>query len=80
MDKKELEIILKEGEGYRIEFKESIKNVDKELVAFANSSGGKVLIGITDEGDIKGITVTNNLKSRIQDTDGFLQIGRKNKV
>jgi len=80
MDKKELEIILKEGEGYRLEFKESIKNVDKELVAFANSSGGKVLIGITDEGDIKGITVTNNLKSRIQDTDGFLQIGRKNKV
>ena len=40
MNKDELQLILEEGEGYRIEFKESMTSIDKELVAFANSSGG----------------------------------------
>lgn len=67
LTKQDLEIILQEGEGYRIEFKENISNIDKEIVAFANSSGGKIYIGITDNKEIKGITVTNKLKSQIQD-------------
>ncbi len=49
MDKKELTIILNEGEGYKIEFKEKISGIDKELVAFANSSGGRIFLGITDK-------------------------------
>lgn len=67
MDKGELQLILKEGEGYKVEFKESLSNIDRELVAFANSSGGKILLGVTDEGAVKGISATNELKSRIQD-------------
>lgn len=67
MDKGELQLILKEGEGYKVEFKESLCNIDRELVAFANSSGGKILLGVTDEGAVKGISATNELKSRIQD-------------
>jgi ATP-dependent DNA helicase RecG len=67
MDKKELSIILKEGEGYRIEFKESLKGIDKDLVAFANSSGGKIFLGITDKGEITGVDVTNDLKTQVQD-------------
>lgn len=67
MDKKELNIILKEGEGYKIEFKEGLSNLEKEIVAFANASGGRVFLGITDDGKVKGIHVTNELKSRIQD-------------
>jgi ATP-dependent DNA helicase RecG len=67
MDKKDLDIILQEGEGYKIEFKEGLSNLDKEIVAFANSSGGKILLGVTDEGKIKGVSITNELKSRIQD-------------
>ncbi len=67
MNKRELSLILKEGEGYKIEFKEGFNNLDKEIVAFANSSGGRVFLGVTDEGKIKGIGVTNELKSRIQD-------------
>ncbi len=67
MDKKELKIIMKEGEGYKVEFKEGLGNLDKEIVAFANSSGGKILLGVTDGGTIKGIPITNELKSRIQD-------------
>lgn len=67
MNEKELRLILEEGEGYRIEFKESLTNIEKEFVAFANSSGGKIFLGITDEGKIKGIKITNSLKSQIQD-------------
>lgn len=67
MDKKELNMILKEGEGYKIEFKESLNNLDKELVAFANSSGGRIFLGAIDGGEIKGVGITNELKSRIQD-------------
>jgi len=67
MDKKELDIALKEGEGYKIEFKEGLSSLEKELVAFANSVGGRVFLGITDNCKVKGIQITNKLKSRIQD-------------
>ena len=67
MDRNELKIILKEGEGYKIEFKENTSGIDKDIVAFANSSGGRVFLGIRDDGKIAGITVTNELKSRVQD-------------
>ncbi|MCK4357240.1 MAG: putative DNA binding domain-containing protein [Candidatus Cloacimonetes bacterium] len=65
-NKKELALILQEGEGYFTEFKEGLSGVDKDFVAFANSSGGKVLIGVTDDGKVKGITITNRIKSEIQ--------------
>ena len=67
MNKDELQLILEEGEGYRIEFKESMTNIDKELVAFANSSGGRIFLGITDDKEIKGVNITNKFKSQIQD-------------
>ena len=38
INKDEIRLILEESEGYRIEFKESMTSIDKELVAFANSS------------------------------------------
>ena len=66
MNKKELDIILKEGEGYKVEFKEGMNSLDKEIVAFANASGGRILLGAADDGTIKGISITNGLKSRIQ--------------
>jgi len=56
------------GEGQFIEFKESLdKSLSKEIVAFANASGGVILLGITDTGHIKGIEISNRLKSQIQD-------------
>ncbi len=67
MNKDELQLILEEGEGYRIEFKESMTSIDKELVAFANSSGGRIFLGITDDKEIKGVNITNKFKSQIQD-------------
>jgi ATP-dependent DNA helicase RecG len=68
MKQNELQLIISEGEGYGIEFKENIdKDFSKELVAFANSSGGKIILGVTDKGYSKGIEITNRLKSVILD-------------
>lgn len=73
MNKDELQLILEEGEGYRIEFKESMTSIDKELVAFANSSGGRIFLGITDSKKIKGVKITNKFKSQIQDISNNCQ-------
>jgi ATP-dependent DNA helicase RecG len=68
MNDKELSFILSQGEGQFVEFKEKYSDsIAKELVAFANATGGKIFIGITDAGIIKGVNVTNDLKSKIID-------------
>lgn len=65
MKEKELRLVLEEGEDNRIEFKERLDSIDREMVAFANTSGGRIFIGISDNGKIKGIEITNKLKSQI---------------
>ena len=56
------------GEGQFIEFKETFdKSLQKEIVAFANASGGVIYLGITDTGKPNGVDITNRLKSQIQD-------------
>jgi len=69
MNKKELEFIRQEGEGLKIEFKETFdpKSLAREIVAFANSEGGRIFLGISDDKKIKGIHITNKLKSQVQD-------------
>jgi len=58
----------KTGEGQFVEFKEKLDNsLIKEIVAFANASGGKIFLGVDDSGKIKGISNTNRLKSQIVD-------------
>lgn len=67
MKYKDLKLIIEEGEGYLIEFKEKVANIDKDMVSFANGSGGRIFIGIADNGELKGVKTTNKLKSQIQD-------------
>lgn len=56
--------ILELGEGQFIEFKEAFdKSLQKEIVAFANASGGVIYLGITDTGKPKAIEITNRLRS-----------------
>ena len=46
------------GENSYIEFKEEeikAKELAEEIVAFSNSEGGMILIGVDDEGNIKGV-------------------------
>ena len=67
MDQKIKDIILT-GEGYHIEFKQALdKSLIDEVCAFANSSGGDILVGVTDDGAVKGIDIGNRLRSQIQD-------------
>lgn len=68
MERDDLKLLIEQGEGYNLEFKESFSDsIAKEICAFSNSSGGKILIGVTDKGEIKGIKSSNALKSRIYD-------------
>ena len=67
MNGEELKLILEEGENQTMEFKENIEGVDREIVAFSNAHGGRILLGVSDSGVIKGINITNRRKSQIQD-------------
>ncbi|MFH0967579.1 MAG: RNA-binding domain-containing protein [Methanobacteriota archaeon] len=68
MNDTDLDILLQEGETSMLEYKESLSSgLARELVAFANTSGGKVLLGVRDDGSVKGIEDSNDLRARIQD-------------
>ena len=68
MDKEELDLLLKEGEGLTVEFKEKFTpKIDEDVVAFANTRGGKILLGVSDHSQIVGQKLTNELKARIID-------------
>ncbi len=51
MNKKELHQIIQLGEGFNAEFKKSFSSgIGKEICAFANSIGGKIFVGVDDNG------------------------------
>jgi len=53
MNLKELKSLIDQGEGYNLEFKESFSDtIAKDICAFANALGGKILLGITDDKEI----------------------------
>ena len=57
------------GEGFTTEFKRSVpSNLGAEVCAFANGTGGVILIGVTDDGDVVGVGSHNRLKSQVQTT------------
>ena len=67
MDKKELQALIVQGEGFHLEFKESVNsNLAKEIVSFANAKGGIILIGVDDEGNIKNKVLSNADRSKLQ--------------
>lgn len=54
----DLRALIEQGENSRIEFKSASvrpEAVAREIVAFANSHGGALLIGVEDDGNITGI-------------------------
>lgn len=58
MDAVQLLSILKDGESTSVEFKEAFNKNDslcKAICAFANTKGGKILIGVKDDGTPVGI-------------------------
>src|SRR4051794_36040210 len=68
MKRSDLEILLQEGEGTTLEFKESLSaSFAREVVALANTLGGRILLGVRDDGKVVGIRDSNELRARIQD-------------
>lgn len=68
MTEQELTFVLSEGEGLFVEFKERAdKSLVREIVAFANASGGRIFIGVSDDARIIGVSIDNRLLSQIQD-------------
>ncbi len=64
----DLDILLQEGEGVMLEYKEALSaSFARDLVAFANTAGGRILLGVRDDGTVTGIDDTNDLRARIQD-------------
>nr|VFJ72876.1 MAG: ATP-dependent DNA helicase RecG [Candidatus Kentron sp. FM]VFK20685.1 MAG: ATP-dependent DNA helicase RecG [Candidatus Kentron sp. FM] len=62
MESVELLNILARGEDSQHQFKKNIHNPDSlaaEMVAFSNGGGGKILIGVADDGVITGLTREN---------------------
>src|SRR5437879_6024223 len=55
----ELDKIIPHGEDGQNQFKEDIRSGDSlaaEMVAFSNSRGGKIFIGVADNGDLVGLS------------------------
>ena len=67
MTREELRQLIRLGEGFTCEFKQSgTTHLGRELCAFANATGGVVLIGVTDDGQPVGVRNANRLKSEVQ--------------
>ena len=47
-----IQMLMQEGEGLTVEFKEKYTSrIDRDIVAFANSKGGLILLGVDDKGN-----------------------------
>ena len=67
MKSQDLQALIASGEGQLLEFKRSgISHLGREICAFANSLGGRILLGVSDAGEIVRIPITNQLRSEIQ--------------
>ena len=68
MKPSDLDILVHEGEGTTLEYKESLSaSFAREVVALANTAGGRILLGVADDGSVKGTPDSNELRARIQD-------------
>ena len=58
MNKMNVKKLIFEGEGVTLDFKKTITSCEKiarTMVAFANNKGGRLLIGVADDGTINGV-------------------------
>jgi len=66
----ELAILVQEGEGTTLEFKEGLSSsLARDLVAMANTIGGRILLGVRDDGSVAGVKDSNGLRGRVQDVE-----------
>lgn len=58
MTVREAKKIIDEGENFHTEFKRKFstdEKIAKEIIAFANSNGGKIFFGVDDDGSVVGV-------------------------
>mgnify|MGYP001251286164 CR=1 FL=1 len=68
MNSIELLELINKGEGYHLEFKleeENNEDFAKTIVCFANTDGGKILVGVDDDGKIIGVSDIDKVMLRI---------------
>jgi len=66
----ELLELINKGEGYHLEFKledENNEDFAKTIVCFANTDGGRILIGVDDTGKIVGVSNIDKVMLRMDD-------------
>lgn len=64
----DLHSCLGKGEGARLEFKRELpqdERVGRTLVAFANTRGGLLLVGVTDRGRVHGVHRPDEVRERL---------------
>lgn len=95
MNLRELEELVSKGEGQNLEFKLKAafpEKIVKEMVAFANTDGGQLFVGVDDDGRISGLkfadeeryvidkAINDHIKPGIKYQFEFIQINRKRSV
>jgi predicted HTH transcriptional regulator len=95
MNLRELEDLVSKGEGQNIEFKLKAafpEKIVREMVAFANSKGGQLFVGINDDGKISGVkfadeerfviekAINDHIRPGIKYTCEFISVGKKRSV
>ena len=71
MNLDQLKALVIQGEGKHIEFKRKVVNAEKianEIVAFANTKGGYLIIGVDDNGTIPGLKFSEEHAMQLQET------------
>ncbi len=70
MTRTDLDALIAQGEGTRLEFKRSISaahRIARTLAAFANTAGGTLLIGVADDGRMLGVPSESREMRKIED-------------
>jgi predicted HTH transcriptional regulator len=68
MECNDLSKTIKKGEDSRTQFKERIDSIDAlaaEICAFANTLGGRIIVGVTDKGELIGVDDIKRLNQTI---------------
>ncbi len=89
-----LKKLISAGEGQHLEFKTKATFPDKivqEMIAFANASGGTLLVGVNDDGHLTGLknaegeshVIQNSIlkcKPKLRFTEKFIDLNDKKKI
>jgi ATP-dependent DNA helicase RecG len=74
LTEKEILELVRDGEGYNVDFKRCIspkvRDLTEEICSFANAAGGYILIGVDDDNRIVGCEIDNAKRSSLHNSIG----------